>query len=65
MAGQCRSNYPWMFRPKVMLATFAVGLAIIAFELWINPPSKVWEDFQRSHPELFSKPANPDFKSGQ
>jgi putative copper export protein len=60
----CRSNYPWMFRPKVMLATFALGLAIIALGLWINPPSKVREDLQRAHPE-FSKPASPNFKSGQ
>jgi hypothetical protein len=48
-----------MSRPKVLLATVALGLMVIAFGLWINPPSKVREDFQRTHPELFLKPVNP------
>lgn len=52
-----RSNYPWMFRLKTLLAMFGVGLVIIALGLWINPPSKVREGLQRAHPELFSKPA--------
>jgi hypothetical protein len=42
-----------------LLVTFALGVMVIAFGLWINPPSKVREDFQRAHPELFLKPANP------
>jgi hypothetical protein len=54
-----RSRFPWMFKPKVLLVTFALGVMVIAFGLWINPPSKVREDFQQAHPELFLKPANP------
>ena len=52
-----------MFRPKILLAMFGVGLVIIALGLWINPPSKVREGLHRAHPELFSKPAT-DTKSG-
>jgi hypothetical protein len=59
----CRSHYPWMLGPKALLAIFALGLMTIAFGLWINPPSKLREDLQRAHPELFSKSGN-DFKSG-
>jgi hypothetical protein len=55
----CRLKYPWMFRPKTMVAMFAVSLVIIALGLVFNPPSKVWEEFQRIHPELFSAPVTP------
>jgi phosphoglycerol transferase MdoB-like AlkP superfamily enzyme len=53
-----RSNFPWLFRPKVLLATFAICVVVAALGLWINPPSKVREDFQRAHPELL-KPSSP------
>jgi hypothetical protein len=52
----CRENYPWMTAPKVVLSILVLCLAVIAFGLWINPPSKVREDFQRAHPELFLSP---------
>jgi hypothetical protein len=53
-----RSRFPWMVRPKVVLATFALSLMTIALGLWVYPPSKAREEFQRAHPELFSKPAS-------
>jgi phosphoglycerol transferase MdoB-like AlkP superfamily enzyme len=57
-------RFPWVFRPIVLLAILAICVAVIGIGMWINPPSKVQADFQRAHPELFSKPAGPDFKTG-
>lgn len=49
---------PWAFRPIVLLAILAICVAVIVVGMWINPPSTVQADFQRAHPELFSKPVS-------
>lgn len=52
-----RSKYPWMFGWKAILISLGFSVAVIAFGLWINPPSKVREEFYRAHPELLSRSA--------
>jgi phosphoglycerol transferase MdoB-like AlkP superfamily enzyme len=54
-----RSHFPWLFRPKALLAIFALCVVVTALGLWINPPSKVREKFRQAHPELVLKPASP------
>ena len=49
-------SWPEFFRPKVLFAIIALCVTSIAFGLWINPPSKMREEFHRAHPEL-GKPA--------
>jgi hypothetical protein len=58
-----RRNFPWVLRPIALPAIFAIGVTVIVIGMLINPPSKVREEFQRAHPELFSKPASADFKT--
>jgi hypothetical protein len=36
-----RSKYPWMFGWKAILVSLGLSAAVIAFGLWINPPSEV------------------------
>ena len=36
-----RRNFPWMFEWKAVLVSLGFGVAVIAFGLWINPPSEV------------------------
>lgn len=50
-------NFPWMFRPRILLFGLVIGVAVIIIGLLINPPPKVREEFQRARPELFSKSA--------
>jgi hypothetical protein len=50
-------NWPGLFKPRNLLAIVALCIAVIAVGMWINPPSKVREEFYRAHPELVSKPA--------
>jgi MFS superfamily sulfate permease-like transporter len=59
-----RRSFPWLLRPLTLLAVLAIGIAVIVIGMLINPPSKVREEFQRAHPELFSNPASPDSKPG-
>ncbi len=60
-----RRKSPWLINLKYFLAILAFGIVVIAIEMLINPPSKVRDEFQRAHPELFSKPAITSFKSSQ
>jgi hypothetical protein len=47
-----RLKYPWMFGWKTILASLVFSVSVIVFGLWINPPSKVRQEFYRAHPEL-------------
>jgi hypothetical protein len=47
-----RRHGPWFFRPRTLLAIVALGIATIAFGLWLNPPSEVRKSFLLQNPTL-------------
>lgn len=52
-----RQKFPGYFRPRNLLAILVFAVLIISVGMWLNPPSKVREEFRSAHPELVSKPA--------
>ncbi|HKU08324.1 MAG TPA: hypothetical protein VJR30_19850 [Bradyrhizobium sp.] len=45
------SRFPGFFRPRVLLAILALGIAVIAIGLAINPPSEVQKAVKRTAPK--------------
>ena len=53
-----RRNWSWLLGPKAVLVSLAFCAAVIAFGLWINPPSEVRKAFENQ------KQATPKIKLG-
>jgi hypothetical protein len=60
-----RSKYPWMYGYgwRSIVVVFMLSVVVIAVGLWVNPPSKVRQEFYRSHPDLAPNPNKPLSKS--
>lgn len=47
-----RRNCSWLWGPRAMLVSLAFCAAVIAFGLWINPPSEVRKAYENQNRPL-------------